>query len=173
MECRLEQRAAIKMCVQVGETVKETISKLQNAWNVHALSVPQIWFWFRRFTEDPDRNTKDSAHTGQPLSQRTPGKRQAVQRQLQDDKRKTVHQITWECRMGKTTAHAILKKDLQLQKLAPKFVTRMLGDAQREVCLQISRDNISKIEEDPSILARLVATDESWIFTYDPRSKFC
>ena len=31
---------------------------------------------------------------------------------------------------------------------------------------------MQELEEDPGILVRLIATDESWIFTYDPRSKF-
>ncbi len=29
-----------------------------------------------------------------------------------------------------------------------------------------------QLEADPGILSRLIATDESWVFTYDPRSKF-
>ncbi len=172
MECRLKQRAAIKKCVRAGESVKSTIQKLQSAWHDHALSVSQIRFWFRRFTIDPQRDTKDSAHTGRLVSQRTPRKTQAVQRQLQEDKQKTVCQLAHECWMGKTTAHVILKKDLKLKKLAPKFVTKILTDHQKDVRLRISQDNVRKIENDPGILARLVATDKSWIFTYDPRSKF-
>ncbi len=160
------------MCVHTGESAKSTIQKLQSAWQDYALSVSQIRFWFKHFSMDPQRHTKDSAYTGRPVTQRTPRKAQAVQRQLQEDKRKTVRQIAHECGMGKTTAHAIITKDLKLKKLAPKFVTRILSDQQKDVRLRISQDNMRKIEEDPGILARLVATDESWIFTYDPRSKF-
>lgn len=48
MECRLEQRASIKMCARAGETVAGMIQKLRAAWGDHALSVPQIWMWFKR-----------------------------------------------------------------------------------------------------------------------------
>ena len=64
MECRREQRAAIKMCVRAGESVKSMITKLQSAWNADALSVTQIRFWFKRFTEEPNRDTKDCHHPG-------------------------------------------------------------------------------------------------------------
>ena len=46
LECRMEQRAAIKVFVRAGDSVKTAINKIQAAWTDHALSVPQIRFWF-------------------------------------------------------------------------------------------------------------------------------
>lgn len=172
MQCRLEQRAAIKMCVRAGENVKMTIHKLTAAWGDHALSTPQVRFWFWRFQEDPDHDTKDSKHTGRPTSKNTPDTRDKIQEQLQVDRRATVRQLGTACDVGKSTAHQIMKKELHLSKLAPKFVPRILTPHQRETRVKLCRDNVKMLEDDPGILARLIVTDESWVFTYDPHTKF-
>ncbi len=65
-----------------------------------------------------------------------------------------------------------MRKEMELTKLALKFVPRVLTDHQRETRLKLCRDNVTTLENDPGLLARLIATDESWIFTYDPRTKF-
>ncbi len=38
--------------------------------------------------------------------------------------------------------------------------------------MSLCEQNVATLEGDPGILARLIATDESWVFTYDPRTKF-
>ncbi len=171
MEARLEQRAAIKMCVRAGESVKETVRKLGAAWGADTISVTQIRFWFKRFQGNPQRNTKDEKHLGRPVSKRTAEHRQAVEDQLQQDRCTTVQQLATSCNIGKSTAHTIVKKDLNLTKLAPKYVPRVLTVTQHQTRLKLCRDNVALLEQDPGILSRLIATDESWVFTYDPRTK--
>ncbi len=50
-----------------------------------------------------------------------------------------------------TTVLKVLKKDLKMRKIAPRFM--------------------HKINRDRDILQHIVATNETWCFTYDPRSK--
>ncbi len=171
MECCLEQRAAIKVCVRTGESLRNTVNKVRTAWTDHALSSTQIQFWFRRFQSDPDRNTKDLKHTGRKKSQCTPAKERSVLDKLDEGKRITVCELAEYPEMSKTTMHTMLRKDLKLRKLAPKFVPKVLTQDQKDVRMDLCRKNIEKLEADPGILSRLIATDESWVFTYDPRTK--
>ncbi len=69
-------------------------------------------------------------------------------------------------------AQRILRHDLKMRKLAPKFVPKVLTPQQLQTRLNLCRTNVQDLERDPGILSRLIATDESWIFTYDPRTKF-
>lgn len=73
--------------------------------------------------------------------------------------------------MSHTTALKVLKKDLKMNKLASKFVPHRLTSAQRRTRMDLARAHLDEIKTDPNILNRIVATDESWIFTYDPRKK--
>ncbi len=167
MEYRLEQCAAIKLCVKTGENLHNTVTKIWTAWTDNALSDTQIRFWFRRFISDPQRNTKDLKHTGRKKSQRVPAKERQVLEKLDEDKRVTIRELAEYTDMSKSTMHKLLRKDMKMRKLSPKFVPKVLTAAQKAVRVQICQDNITKLEADPGILSRLIATDESWVFTYD------
>ncbi len=158
--------------VRAGDTVKTAIQKLNAAWPGHALSSTQVRFWFRRFTEVPDRNVKDDKHTGRHRSKRTPDGAQQLEGQLQNEKRMTLRQLAVECGMSKRTAHRIIRKDLNMRKLAPKFVLKILTPHQLQTRLDLCTTNLRTLDQDPGLLSRLIATDESWVFTYDPRTKF-
>ncbi len=73
--------------------------------------------------------------------------------------------------MSKSAMHQMLRKDMKLRKLALKFIPKILTQSQKDTRVEISWSNLAKLEADPSILSKLIATDESWIFTYDPRTK--
>lgn len=172
METRLEQRAVIKAFARAGETVHSTILKLQAAWPGHALSTPQIRLWFQCFKDDPNRGTKDCKHTGHHRSEQTVENQAKLEEQLQVEKRSTLRQLANSCSMSKTTVHRVLRQDMNMRKLAPKFVPKVLTPAQMAFRVELCTVNVRTLEADPGILSRIVATDESWIFTYAPRMKF-
>ncbi len=82
-----------------------------------------------------------------------------------------MRQLAAETSVSASSVQKILKKDLSMKKLAPKFVMTALTDAQRKTRLDVCRENARLIGLDSSILDRLVAADESWVFTYNPRTK--
>ena len=84
----------------------------------------------------------------------------------------TLRQLATQTKVSTTTVHRIVKQDLKLQKLAPKFVPKVLTPTQMRTRLELCRGNVATIEADPGVLSRIIATDESWVFTYDPRTKF-
>ncbi len=73
--------------------------------------------------------------------------------------------------MSKDSAHRVLRKDLKLTKIAPKMDMKLLTDAQLKSRMDVSTSKLRKIQQDGTLLQRLIATDESWCFTYDPRTK--
>ncbi len=73
--------------------------------------------------------------------------------------------------MSHTSAHQILRRDMKLKKLAPKNVPRVLTDRQKRLRMNICRQNLTKLRTDRSLFSRIIATDESWMYTFDPRTK--
>ncbi len=169
METRLEQRATIKACVHAGDDFKSTLRRIRAAWTDHALSITQIRHWFKVFSADPEHTTKDGSHSGRPRSARTDRNAAQLQTQLHVDTRQTVRQLATAVNVSAASTHRILKKDLHLKKLSPKFVPHVLTQLQKDSRVEICREHITKIECDPGILARIIATDESWMYTFDPR----
>ncbi len=114
---------------------------------------------------------KDAKHTGRPRSKRTAPNIAAVENQLRQEHWQTVRNLAKETDMSKDSVHRILKKDLGCNKVAPKMIMKILTDQQKRTRLNIATDNLARIEADPGVLARIIATNESWVFTFDPRTK--
>ncbi len=171
MEVCLEQRAAIKMCVQAGESFKDTFRKLSTAWGDHTLSITQVCSWFKKFADNPDMTTKDAKHSGRPVSDKTLQAKERIHMKLGEDRRRTVRELASESGVSATTAFKLMKKDLNLTKLTPKFMPKVLTQLQKQTRLYIANSNLVKINRDPGVLTRIIATGESWVFTFDPRTK--
>ncbi len=73
--------------------------------------------------------------------------------------------------MSHTSVLKVLHKDLKMTKIAAKFVPYRLTAAHRHARFDISTQHLRTIQNDPGVLNRIVATDESWLYTYDPRNK--
>ncbi len=171
MECRKEQRATIKACASWGYDIRRVINGVRAVWNDHALSHTQIRFWYKRFQDEPDHNTADHKRPGRPRSARVEAKIEQVQQAILDDRHVTVQQLAQDTSVSTATVQKIIKKDLAAKKLAPKFVMTVLTEAQRKSRMDISRTNAQLIDQDRSVLDRVIAVDESWVYTYDPRTK--
>ena len=169
MQSRIDQHAGIKMNVWMGLSQAQIHRNLVQAYGDQAMSKTQVRLWFHRFKSDPDHSTADQKHTGRPRKERVE-KIHEITGFLQDDRRATIRQISRGTGTSFGTVQRILKEQ-KWTKLAPKFVPRILTDAQRACRKTIAEGNLQKIRQDPSLLQGLITTDESWVFTYDPRTK--
>ncbi len=167
----MEQRTAIKMCVHTHKCFKDTYRDLKHAWGDHTLSVTQCQMWFKYFDMDPEKTTKDGAHTGCKKSQRTPKRIEELRIQVDQDHRQTVRQLSTATNMSHTSVCHILRKDLGMKKLTPCLIPRLLTDQQKASRLRLSTHNLTSLCNDPSLFQRIIATDESWVYTFDPCSK--
>ncbi len=171
METRLEQRAAIKMCICAGDSFKDTFRRLTASWGDHTLSITQARQWFKKFRDNPDLPTKDAKHTGWPVAEATQEAAASIQQKLGEDRHRTVRDLAAQTGVSTTTAFRVMTKQLKLKKIAPKFMPKVLTEQQKKTCLDIATSNLEKINSDPGVLSRIIATDESWVFTFDPRTK--
>jgi hypothetical protein len=67
--------------------------------------------------------------------------------------------------------HVILKEDLGMRLVCANFVPRLFSDDQMECKKTIAGDLFEQSTQDPSFLGKMVTGDESWVFTYDPKTK--
>ncbi len=168
MECRKEQRATIKACVAWGFDASHTYNTLEAVWGTHTLSKTQVRHWFKVFTDDPAQSTSDAKRCGQPKTVRAPAGIKAVDHALESDRRSSSRELGAKLNVSHTSVLKVLKKDLKMRKIAPRFVPRRLTQDLVNERLQLSRRNLQRINDDQDILQRIVATDETWCYTYDP-----
>ncbi len=171
MECRREQRATIKACVKWGYDAAHTYNALQVLWEGHTLSRTQVHHWFGVYTNDPDRGTADKKRPGRPHTARSAAGIQTLDHTLESDRRLSSRELGSKLNISHTSVLKILKKDLQMRKIAPHFVPHHLTRELLDERFQFSRRNLQRINDDRDILRKIVATDKTWCYTYDPRSK--
>ena len=127
--------------------------------------------WYRRFEEDPEASCKDKAHTGRPRSVRTPRNQRLIQNTLEMDKRASIKDLSSATGISTMSVHRILCKDMEVWKVAAKFIPKVLMDVQCRQRVEISTSNLRRIQRDATLLDRIVTCDESWVFTFDPHTK--
>ena len=59
-----------------------------------------------------------------------------------------------------------------MRKVCAKMVPRLLNDGQKENRVQVCQDILKQLEITTDLLSRVVTGDESWIFEYDPLTKW-
>ena len=59
-----------------------------------------------------------------------------------------------------------------MRKICAKMVPRLLNEGQKERQVQVCQDILEQFETEPNLLKRVVTGDESWIFEYDPLTKW-
>ncbi len=165
MQARIEQRSNVKLGVLLGKIQAQILRELRQAYGQeNTMSKGQIHLWFHRFNADPTSPVTDKPWPGKPCMRHT--KQDKVLDLLEEDRRITLHQVAAGAQISTTTAHRILRKDLQYSKIAPKMVPHMLTEEQKNCRRSIAEQNLAKIRSDPAFFTKLVTTDESWVFQW-------
>ena len=85
-----------------------------------------------------------------------------------EDRRLTVQETVAEVGISTGSVHSILTEDLNLQRVSTKFVPKLLTKQQKE----ISEDMLNLANHDPEFIKTIITGDESWVYGYDPETKF-
>lgn len=165
-----EQRCAIKFCVKLGENGTETFSKLKRAYGDDALSRAQVFRWFKAFS-DGRESVADDPRSGRPLTSKSDDNVERIRDLVRYDRRLTVRMIAEQLNLNHTTVHQILTNELDMKKVCAKLVPRNLTVEQKDNRVEVCRDLLGRIENDPDFLKNVITGDESWIFEYDPETK--
>jgi len=79
--------------------------------------------------------------------------------------------IQIELNISKTSIYRILTEHLGLQKVCARFVPHKLTGVQKLLRIQHSKDIIKEAKKYPNFLYKIVTSDETWYFQYDPETK--
>ncbi|KAK5644536.1 hypothetical protein RI129_005836 [Pyrocoelia pectoralis] len=91
----IEQRYAIKCCVKLGDSVKETYGKLVKVFGDEALSRAQVFRWHKDFKNGRE-SVGDEPRSGRPVDPRTDNNVQRVRILVHQDRRLTIRMLADE-----------------------------------------------------------------------------
>lgn len=166
-----EQRFIIKYFTLADETPINIWTRLCRVHGAQTLSQTAVRNWYRRFKADPRASCLDQLRCGGPRTARNQRTIERVRRLITTDCRLTVRDIALQVRVSVGSVHKIIREDLKLKKIAARFVPKLLTDEQRVRRVQVCRDNLQKLVDEPLLLKNMITGDESWVYTYDPVRK--
>jgi len=165
-----EQRVCIKFCVKLGRNDAETFEMLRTAFGEQCLSRACIFKWHKRFKEGRD-SVDDNPRSGRPTTSKTDDCVARVRELIRANQRLTIHELSVEVGVSYGTCQAILTQDLNMRRVAAKFVPRILTAEQKEWRLSVAKNMLQEAESDENFMGQIIRGDETWVYGYDPETK--
>jgi hypothetical protein len=113
---RKEQRVCIKLCANLGKSAMETLTMIQQTFGGQMIRT-KVFQWHARFTTGRTSDDDDE-NTGRLTSCTTPETAARIQELLRQDRRRSIHDIAEEVRMGYETCQRVLTKKLGMHRVA-------------------------------------------------------
>ena len=134
------------------------------------MSRTRLFEWHRRFKEGREE-MEDDRRSGRPSTSKTDENVERVRQQVPSDRRLTVRMIADEVGMNSEMVWRIITQDLGMRKICAKMVPRLLDEGQKERRVQVCQDILKQLETETYLLKKVVLSDDSWIFEFDPLTK--
>jgi len=131
-----EQSICIKFCFRLNKTATETYRMLKEAFGEQALSQARTFEWFQHF-KDGWESVEDRKHSGRPSTCTTPEMNAKVHEIILEDRRHTIHDVCNRVGLSYGSCQRILADELNLRRIATKFVPRLLDNDQRDHRVQV------------------------------------
>ena len=131
-EDTLEERYAIKFYFKLGKNATETYGMLQTAFRPSCMNRASVFEWHKRFKEGRE-SVRDDERYGRSKEVRTPELIGQIKNFMDKDRRVSIETISAQFDVSVGTVHTIICKELKMQKICVKFVTRVLREDQKDV----------------------------------------
>ncbi|GFT99537.1 HTH_48 domain-containing protein [Nephila pilipes] len=125
-----------------------------------AMGVTQIKEWFNRF-KDGLTSAERKQRCGKPQNARSAANVERVRNLVMTDRRLTVREISEEVGVSKDSAHAILREDSNMNRVAAKFVPKWLSPEQKELRFDVAQDLLDSSNTYPGFLNTVITGDKS------------
>lgn len=166
----MEQRACIKFCVKSKIKSCDVVKMVETAFGDTDMSKATVCRWYNRFMEGrEDINADDRA--GRPSTSTTEDNLEKIKDLVLENRRITVREVEEEVGISYGSCEAIMVNTLGLRCVAAKMVPKLRSFLQREQRRNAAQDCLNAVADDPTLLQRVVAGVESWVYGYDAETK--
>ncbi|XP_052806297.1 protein GVQW3-like [Mya arenaria] len=167
---RIEARAVIKFCSELWKTPTQTYKMIQTTSVKNSVSRSLVFEWHRRFRDGRESLEDDEGRGRKKKYGATLVT--SIADALAKDRRLKVRTLSEMFDVGYGTIHRILTEDLQMSKVHARWVPRLLKDYEKELRVRDSRTFLRRYKrEGDGFLSRILTTDETWLWFYDPETK--
>jgi hypothetical protein len=131
MNVKLEQQANFKFCIKLGKSGAETFEMLRRAYGNEAMCRVTCFEWHACFKRDRT-SLEDDERSGRTSTSSTPKNVETIRWLVHEDRRRTIKEIAATVSVSYGRVQTILTCDLNMHRVAAKFVPRLLTPEQKE-----------------------------------------
>ena len=158
----LLNRAAIDIHTEIVQVVGEE----------HSPDISTVRRWVRTFQGNRRASVEDMPRSGRPRSSTTQTVVDKVQKLIEEDRRITVEEVSYEIGISVGSAYQILTEKLNKTKKSARWVPHILTDEEKRQRNSISQKHLRRHRiEKTDFIDRIVAADETWARLFEPELK--
>jgi len=165
-----EQRVCVKLCFKLGKTFTGTFQMLQQAYGEDCLSRTQCYEWYQRF-KSGRTSIENDPKSGRPSSSTGDDQIEKVRSVILENRRLTIREVSEEVGICKSSCHTILTEKLKMNRVAAKFVPRLLTEEQKQNRVAVSQELLDHSNTDENFMKNVITGDETWVYGYDVETK--
>ena len=140
------------------------------AYGEATLDRSNVYRWYKMFSEGRE-DVNDEERAGRPSTSTTDENIDEVKKIVLANRRITVREVAEDLNISIGSCHSIFTNDLGMRRVAAKFVPKLLNFDQKQHRINIAKELLDSIRDDPNVLQRVITGDESWVYGYDVESK--
>ena len=140
---------------QSWECVTETLEMIQLGFGDQSLSRAKVFQWHALF-KTGRTSVDDDERTGRPTSCATPESIARIQELIRQDRRLTIRDIAEEVEVGYRTCQWVLTEELGMQRVAAKFVPRILTADHKQQCVNVCTELRQLASNDETLLSSVI-----------------
>jgi len=104
-------------------------------------------------------SVEDHPHSVRPSTSRTDENVEKIQEKINEDRRYTIYEISEATGVSWSSCQRILTVNLNMRRVAAKFVPRLLTQDQKNTRLTLCQELKNQIESDPNFLSKVITGD--------------
>ncbi|XP_011051621.1 PREDICTED: putative uncharacterized protein FLJ37770 [Acromyrmex echinatior] len=133
------------------------------AYGEATLDRSNVYRWYKMFSEGRE-DVNDEERTGRPSTSTTDENIDEVKKIVLANRRITVREIAEDLNISIGSCHSIFTNDLGMKRVAAKFVPKLLNFDQKQHRINIAKELLDSVRDDPNVLQRVITGDESWVY---------
>jgi len=125
-----------------------------------------IFKWFGRF-KNCRTSTANDDRSSRPSTATTPSKVEQVRAAVNQDRRRTIHDLCTKVGIVYGSYQRILTEQLNMHRIAAKFMPRVLTHDQKDSRITICQELKETVINEPTLLLNFITGDENIVYAYD------
>ena len=136
---------------------------MRGAWGGGYVSYTRVAEWVHRFKQGRT-SVEDDPRVGRPVTEATDQNIEVIRKLIDENPHISIRYMAFETGSSYGNINRIIHDELKLKKLCAKWVPHQLTEKYKQQRMEISQENLAKLESSQWRLYDIITGDETWIY---------